>query len=47
MKKNKLKVGAFSARDKIAGVGKWVTRIFGIVFVAVGIALVVYALGGW
>jgi cytochrome c-type biogenesis protein len=35
------------ASDRIAGVGKWMTRIFGIVFVAVGIAIIVYALGGW
>jgi cytochrome c-type biogenesis protein len=35
------------ASDKMAGIGKWVTRIFGIVFVAVGIAIIVYALGGW
>jgi threonine/homoserine/homoserine lactone efflux protein len=36
-----------AASDKIAGAGKWVTRIFGIVFVAAGIAIIVYALGGW
>jgi threonine/homoserine/homoserine lactone efflux protein len=36
-----------AASDKIAGAGKWVTRIFGIAFVAVGIAIIVYALGGW
>jgi cytochrome c-type biogenesis protein len=36
-----------AASDKIVGAGKWVTRIFGIVFVLVGIAIIVYALGGW
>jgi cytochrome c biogenesis protein CcdA len=35
------------ASDKLAGAGTWVTRIFGVVFVAVGIAIIVYALGGW
>lgn len=36
-----------AASDKMAGVGKLVTRIFGIVFIAVGLAIIVYSLGGW
>jgi cytochrome c biogenesis protein CcdA len=35
------------ASDKMAGIGKLVKRIFGIAFVAVGIAIIVYALGWW
>lgn len=36
-----------TASDKIAGAGKWVTKIFGVIFVLAGIAIIVYALGGW
>jgi cytochrome c biogenesis protein CcdA len=35
------------ASDKIAGAGKWVTRIFGTAFVLAGIVIIIYALGGW
>jgi len=35
------------ASDKITNVGEWLTRIFGFAFIAIGIALVIYALGGW
>jgi cytochrome c-type biogenesis protein len=42
-----LATARIAASDKIAGAGKWVTKIFGIVFVLAGIAIIVYALGGW
>ncbi|MCJ7468896.1 cytochrome c biogenesis protein, partial [Candidatus Bathyarchaeota archaeon] len=36
-----------AASDKIAGAGKWVTKIFGIAFVSAGIVIIIYVLGGW
>jgi cytochrome c-type biogenesis protein len=36
-----------AASDKIAHTGEWLTRIFGLAFLVIGIAIIVYALGGW
>jgi len=36
-----------AASDKVAGAGKWMTRIFGTAFVLSGVVIIVYALGGW
>jgi len=33
--------------DKISNTGEKLTRIFGVVFLAIGLILVVYAIGGW
>lgn len=35
------------ASDKITSAGEWLTKIFGFVFLVIGIALITYALGGW
>jgi len=35
------------ASDKITNVGEWLTKIFGLAFIAIGIALIIYGLGGW
>jgi len=35
------------ASDKIANVGEWLNKIFGFAFIAIGIALIIYGLGGW
>jgi cytochrome c-type biogenesis protein len=35
------------ASDKITSAGEWLTKIFGFVFIIIGVALVTYALGGW
>jgi cytochrome c biogenesis protein CcdA len=35
------------ASDKITSAGEWLTRIFGFTFIAIGIALITYALGVW
>jgi len=35
------------ASDKITNVGEWLTKIFGLAFLAIGIAIIIYALGGW
>jgi len=34
------------ASDKITSVGEWLTKIFGFAFIAIGIALIIYGLGG-
>jgi len=36
-----------AASDKIANTGEWLTKIFGLAFAAIGIAMIAYALGGW
>jgi cytochrome c-type biogenesis protein len=36
-----------AASDKITGAGEWLTKIFGLAFLVIGIVIVVYALGGW
>lgn len=35
------------ASDKITNVGEWLTKIFGIAFLVIGIIIIIYALGGW
>jgi cytochrome c biogenesis protein CcdA len=35
------------ASDKITSAGEWLTKIFGFIFIIIGVALVIYALGGW
>lgn len=35
------------ASGRVAGAGEWLTRIFGLAFVVIGIVIVFYALGGW
>jgi len=35
------------ASDKITSAGELLTKIFGFAFIAIGIALITYALGGW
>lgn len=35
------------ASGKITNAGEWLTRIFGLAFVVIGIVIIVYALGGW
>ena len=36
-----------AASDKITDAGEWLTKIFGLAFIVIGIVIVVYALGGW
>jgi len=36
-----------AASDKITNAGEWLTKIFGLAFLIIGIVIVVYALGGW
>lgn len=36
-----------AASDKITNAGEWLTKIFGLAFLVIGIVIVVYALGGW
>ena len=33
--------------DKITSAGEWLTKIFGLAFLIIGIAIITYALGGW
>ena len=33
--------------DKIANTGKWLTKIFGMAFLVIGIIMIAYVLGGW
>jgi len=33
--------------SKIAAAGKWLTKIFGLVFIVIGIAMIAYMFGGW
>jgi len=35
------------ASDKITNVGEWLTKIFGLAFLIIGIAIITYAFGGW
>jgi len=35
------------ASDKITSAGEWLTKIFGLAFLIIGIAIITYALGGW
>lgn len=35
------------ANDKITSAGEWLTKIFGLAFLIIGIAIITYALGGW
>jgi len=35
------------ASGKTTNAGEWLTRIFGLAFVVIGIVIIVYALGGW
>lgn len=36
-----------AASHKIAHTGEWLTKIFGLAFLVIGIVIIVYALGGW
>jgi hypothetical protein len=35
------------ASDKITSAGEWLTKIFGLAFLVIGIIVIIYALGGW
>jgi len=35
------------ASNKITSAGEWLTKIFGLTFLVIGVALIAYALGGW
>ena len=35
------------ASDKITSAGEWLTKIFGLAFLIIGIIVIIYALGGW
>jgi cytochrome c biogenesis protein CcdA len=35
------------ASDKITSAGEWLTKIFGLVFLVIGIIVIIYALGAW
>jgi cytochrome c biogenesis protein CcdA len=36
-----------AASDKIIDAGEWLTKIFGLAFLVIGIVIVIYAIGGW